>query len=115
MLTFTYPVPQDTLWLWVNSVVMTQKVSVSPRWAKGGGKRGHRILTFTILLFSFACLSPQLCLLFTDFVAGVPKGNLTYGYVRPTCPPIPSPALDKYKEPCTAVCEGSKSGPEHGL
>lgn len=40
-------------------------------------------------------LSLQPFLPFPDFVAGVPKGNLTYGYVRPslTLPPLtPSPA-----------------------
>lgn len=31
----------------------------------------------------FLTLGSQLSLLFVDFVAGVPKGNLTYGYVRP--------------------------------
>lgn len=44
----------------------------------------------------FPTLSPQLSLLFADFVAGVPKGNLTYGYVRrsltlPPSLPFPSP------------------------
>lgn len=41
----------------------------------------------------FPTLSPQLSLLFADFVAGVPKGNLTYGYVRPCLTPLflPSP------------------------
>lgn len=34
----THPVPQDTLWLWVNSVVMTQKVSVSPGGGQGRGR-----------------------------------------------------------------------------
>ena len=30
ILILTHPVPQVTLWLWVNSVVMTQKVNMSP-------------------------------------------------------------------------------------
>lgn len=34
----THPVPQDTLWLWVNSVATTQKVSVSSGWGQGWGQ-----------------------------------------------------------------------------
>ena len=41
----------------------------------------------------FPALSLQLSLPSTDFVAGVPKGNLTYGYVRPSLTLPPSSAL----------------------
>ncbi|XP_019060810.1 integrin alpha-5-like [Fukomys damarensis] len=49
-----------------------------------------------------------------DFVAGVPKGNLTYGYVRPSLTPH-SPPLAEHKNPYMAVLEVSQSGSELGL
>lgn len=98
IITPSHPLPQVTLWLWVNSVAMTQKVSVSPGWGQGRGWVETQGLGYVPFLSDspFTTFSPQLSLLFADFVAGVPKGNLTYGYVRPrlTLPsslPIPSP------------------------
>lgn len=71
---------QDTPWPWVNSAGITPKVSVSPDWAKGGGKGGKTRARRQ---------SPTASLLSADFVAGVPKGNFTYGYVSPDLPPAP--------------------------
>lgn len=49
MLIPTHPVPQVTLWLWVNSVVMTQKVSVPQARAKGvDGDPGTETLTILV-------------------------------------------------------------------
>lgn len=98
IITPTHPLPQVTLWLWVNSVAMTQKVSVTPGWGQGRGWVETQGLGYVPFLSDspFTTVSPQLYLLFADFVAGVPKGNLTYGYVRsqltfPSSLPIPSP------------------------
>ena len=57
------PVPQDTLWLWVNSVVMIEKVSVSPGWGQGRGQmktpdlepQGLRHFCLTPLPLPLAC------------------------------------------------------------
>lgn len=55
---------------------------------------------------TFPTLNLQLSLLLTDFVAGVPKGNLTFGYVRTSSPFY---SLWVYHtKPCKAVCESSK-------
>lgn len=101
----------------------TEGECVSRWWPKEGmngdpGPRAIRTKTPFWLDSPFPSLSPQPSLLFADFVAGVPKGNLTYGYVRPDLPALPlspSPPLANHKEPCTAVCEVSKSGSEQGL
>uniref|UniRef100_A0A2K5EXX5 CD49 antigen-like family member E n=2 Tax=Euarchontoglires TaxID=314146 RepID=A0A2K5EXX5_AOTNA len=48
---------------------------------RGPGPESPCTWMLTIIHFPFPTLRLQLSLLFADFVAGVPKGNLTYGYV----------------------------------
>lgn len=65
--------------------------SLGPREGADGDPRSGAPRTETFLSDSPSpALSLQPSLPFPDFVAGVPKGNLTYGYVRPslTLPPL---------------------------